>query len=59
MLDYSKNRMTVDTLPLLTALAREAGVPEAIEKMFRGERINTTEQRAALHTALRNRADTP
>ncbi|MDQ3563951.1 MAG: glucose-6-phosphate isomerase [Pseudomonadota bacterium] len=58
-LDYSKNRITADTLPLLTALARAAGVPEAIERMFRGERISSTEQRAALHTALRNRSDTP
>ncbi|MGH8509297.1 MAG: glucose-6-phosphate isomerase [Gammaproteobacteria bacterium] len=58
-LDYSKNRITTDTLSHLTALAREAGVPEAIERMFLGEHINTTEQRAVLHTALRNRSDTP
>ena len=53
VLDYSKNRITRDTLPLLTALARRAGLPERTEAMFAGEHINTSEDRAVLHTALR------
>lgn len=57
VLDYSKHRITRDTLPLLTALARRAGLPERIEAMFTGERINTSENRAVLHTALRLPAD--
>jgi glucose-6-phosphate isomerase len=52
-LDYSKNRITDDTLRLLLALADEAGLRERIEAMFRGDRINTTEGRAVLHVALR------
>jgi glucose-6-phosphate isomerase len=52
-LDYSKNRITSETVELLTALARECGLSERIEAMFTGERINTTEQRAVLHVALR------
>jgi glucose-6-phosphate isomerase len=52
-LDVSKQRITDETLRLLTALALESGVPERIEAMFRGERINTTEDRAVLHVALR------
>jgi glucose-6-phosphate isomerase len=52
-LDYSKHRVTQDTLPLLTALARKAGLPERIEAMFRGEHINVSEDRAVLHAALR------
>jgi glucose-6-phosphate isomerase len=58
-LDYSKNRITAETLRLLFGLASESRLPEAIERMFRGERINTTEDRAVLHTALRNRSDRP
>ncbi|MBW4046721.1 MAG: glucose-6-phosphate isomerase [Proteobacteria bacterium] len=58
-LDYSKNRITDQTLTLLIELAREAGVPEQINAMFRGDKINTTEHRAALHIALRNRSNTP
>lgn len=58
-LDYSKNRVTDETLRLLVALAQARQVPEAISEMFRGERINETENRAVLHTALRNRANTP
>ncbi len=58
-LDYSKNRITTQTLTLLLQLAREAGVPEGIAAMFDGQRINTTEQRAALHVALRNRSAQP
>jgi glucose-6-phosphate isomerase len=53
VLDHSKHRITRDTLALLTALARRAGLPGRIEAMFRGERINTSEDRAVLHTALR------
>jgi glucose-6-phosphate isomerase len=52
-LDYSKNRVTAETLRLLFALARECGLPERIEAMFRGDAVNPTEQRPALHTALR------
>ncbi|MCC6472819.1 MAG: glucose-6-phosphate isomerase [Burkholderiales bacterium] len=52
-LDYSKNRVSAETLRLLLALAQECGLAQRIEAMFRGERINTTEKRAALHTALR------
>ena len=53
VMDYSKHRITRDTLPLLTALARRAGLPDRIEAMFSGEHINTSENRAVLHTALR------
>ncbi|MEX2173625.1 MAG: glucose-6-phosphate isomerase [Pirellulaceae bacterium] len=52
-LDYSKNRITEETLRLLVQLAEECGLPERIAAMFRGERINTTENRAVLHVALR------
>ncbi len=52
-LDYSKNRLTDETLRLLIALAEDCRLRERIEAMFRGERINVTENRAALHTALR------
>ena len=53
VLDYSKHRITRDTLGLLTALARAAGLPERTEAMFSGQHINTSEDRAVLHTALR------
>jgi glucose-6-phosphate isomerase len=53
VLDYSKHRLTRDTIPLLAALARRAGVEELRDAMFRGERINVTEGRAVLHVALR------
>ena len=53
VMDYSKNRITRDTVPLLTALARRAGLPDRIEEMFTGVHINTSEDRAVLHTALR------
>ena len=59
LLDYSKNRVDDETLRCLFALAAEAGVPARIAAMFAGERINHTEDRAALHVALRNRANTP
>jgi glucose-6-phosphate isomerase len=59
LVDYSKNIITGETLRLLLNLAGEAGVPDAIEKMFSGERINETEGRAVLHVALRNRSNAP
>jgi len=52
-LDYSKNRITDETLQLLLQLAKESGLPARIDAMFRGERINITENRAVLHVALR------
>src|SRR5262249_9568996 len=52
-MDYSKNRITKKTLKLLLQLAEEAGLQERIDEMFRGEKINRTENRAVLHTALR------
>jgi glucose-6-phosphate isomerase len=52
-LDYSKNRITDETLPLLVALAEQTGMPERREQMFRGERINVSEDRSVLHVALR------
>ena len=55
--DLSKNRITPETLRLLVALAERADLPGRIEAMFRGERINVTEERAALHVALRAPAD--
>ena len=59
LVDYSKNRITEDTLRLLLDLAHEAGLKEAVDKMFTGEKINETEGRAVLHVALRNRDNTP
>ena len=59
LLDFSKNRITDDTLRLLRQLAREAGVEAMRDKMFAGEPINITEHRAVLHVALRNRANRP
>jgi glucose-6-phosphate isomerase len=52
-LDYSKNRVTDETLRLLLELAEESGLSARIDAMFRGEKINVTEKRAVLHTALR------
>jgi glucose-6-phosphate isomerase len=52
-LDYSKNRVTEETMSLLLALAAESGLRERIDAMFRGDKINITEQRAVLHVALR------
>ena len=52
-LDYSKNRITEETVKLLIELARESGLQSRIDAMFRGEKINTTEGRAVLHVALR------
>ena len=51
--DYSKNRITDETLRLLLQLAEESGLRERIDAMFRGEKINVTENRAVLHVALR------
>ncbi len=52
-LDYSKNRITDETLQLLLQLAEESGLRTRIDAMFRGEKINITENRAVLHVALR------
>lgn len=59
LVDFSKNLVTDKTMRLLYELARETEVGDAIEKMFTGDKINQTENRAVLHTALRNRANTP
>ncbi len=59
LFDYSKNRITDETLGLLVALAGQAGLPAVIGRMFGGERINFTERRAVLHTALRNLSGDP
>lgn len=58
-LDFSKNRMVGDTLTALLALAQEARLAEWVERMFAGEKVNNTEDRAALHAALRNRSPEP
>jgi glucose-6-phosphate isomerase len=54
LVDYSKNRITTETLHLLFGLANEIGLRDAIDQMFSGEKINETEKRAVLHIALRN-----
>src|SRR5258708_38557776 len=54
LLDYSKNRITAEPLNLLLKLAEESRLRERIDAMFRGEKINITEKRAVLHTALRS-----
>ncbi len=59
LLDYSKNRITEETLTLIIQLARESQVEDWRERMFSGEKINFTENRAVLHTALRNRSNKP
>ena len=59
LFDYSKNRITDDTLPLLIDLANDANLRAKTIAMFAGEKINTTEGRAVLHTALRNRSNQP
>jgi glucose-6-phosphate isomerase len=58
-LDYSKNRITDETLRLLVALAEERGLRERIDAMFAGEHVNVTEDRAVLHVALRAPAGSP
>ena len=59
LVDCSKNRITDETMQLLLNLASEVNLTDAIGKMFRGEKINETENRSVLHVALRNRANTP
>ncbi len=59
LVDYSKNLIDDTTMKLLFGLADEVGLKEAIEGMFSGDKINETERRAVLHTALRNRSNTP
>jgi glucose-6-phosphate isomerase len=59
LVDYSKNRITEETMRLLLDLAAAADLKSAIEKMFSGDKINETEGRAVLHVALRNRQNTP
>ncbi len=59
LVDFSKNRINKKTLELLMELARQTRLPESIEQMFSGAQINETEKRAVLHTALRNRSNTP
>ncbi len=59
LLDYSKNRITGETLPLLSRLAEATGVAGRRDAMFAGESVNNTEDRAALHVALRNRSNGP
>ncbi len=59
LFDYSKNRITAETMTLLCDLARQAGLADRIAAMFRGEKYNNTEKRAVLHVALRNRSNRP
>ncbi|AKD39196.1 glucose-6-phosphate isomerase [Pasteurella multocida subsp. multocida OH4807] len=59
LVDFSKNNVTKETLGLLRQLANECALSDAVEAMFTGAKINKTEDRAVLHTALRNRSNTP
>jgi len=59
LLDYSKNRVNQETMRLLFELAQEVDLKAAIARMFAGEKVNNTEDRAALHVALRNRSNRP
>ena len=59
LVDFSKNRITEETLAKLQDLAKECDLAGAIKSMFSGEKINRTENRAVLHVALRNRSNTP
>ena len=59
LLDYSKHRITEETLALLFQLARDSDIEDWRDRMFSGEKINFTEHRAVLHTALRNRSNKP
>ena len=59
LVDYSKNRISEETQKLLIGLADEIGLRDAIDKMFSGDKINETEDRAVLHIALRNRENSP
>ena len=59
LFDYSKNRITEETLTLLAKLAEQADIAGWAQRLFSGDKINSTEQRAVLHTALRNIGDSP
>ena len=59
LVDFSKHRITEESLGLLMELARQAQVPAWVERMFNGEVINHTERRSVLHIALRNRSNRP
>ncbi len=59
LLDYSKNRITQETIDKLIQLSEAVELKDWIERMFKGDTINHTEGRAVLHTALRNRSNTP
>jgi glucose-6-phosphate isomerase len=59
LVDFSKNRITEETVELLVGLAREVNLEDAIEQMFAGDKINETENRAVLHVALRNCSNKP
>ncbi len=59
LVDYSKNRINEEIFEALIDLAKETGLKDSVEAMFSGEAINRTEGRAVLHTALRNRSNTP
>jgi glucose-6-phosphate isomerase len=59
LFDYSKNRVTQETMRLLCDLARQANLAQKIEPMFTGQKINATENRSVLHVALRNRSNRP
>ncbi len=59
LVDYSKNRISEETIKLLVELAEETGLKDGIKSMFSGEKINETEGRAVLHVALRNRSNSP
>ena len=58
-LDYSKNRITCETMDLLNQLAEKRDLPKQIKALFEGELVNRSEKRPALHTALRNFSDRP
>ena len=59
LVDFSKHRITAETMKLLLDLADEVHLADAIDKMFSGDTINETENRAVLHVALRNRSNEP
>ncbi len=59
LFDYSKNRINIKTMSLLLELANQANLKDHIDKMFTGQKINASENRAVLHTALRNRSNDP
>lgn len=59
LFDFSKNRITKETMDLLYALAEQQGVMGRAKKMYSGEKINGSEDRAVLHVALRNQSNTP